>query len=140
MMQPGQGAIVLPAAEVEVDRAASWQVFWDRTPMAAGAQEVHQPVENLANIDRALVAAPLSSGDHRLDQRSFLACQVARIAQLTAVVTGAVLVGPHRKLLRIEHFREGITTDSPNSRCFWTDTKSRKASLGMPLSVACYLK
>ena len=121
-MQPGQGAVMLPAAEVEVDRAAGWQILWHRTPLAAGAQEVHQPVKNLADIDRALVAAPLSSGNLRLDQRPFLVGQVARIAQLAAVVAAAVLVSPHRKLLRIGHFQEGITTGSLDLTCYWTDT------------------
>ena len=61
MMQPGQGTVILPAAEIEVDGAASWQTLWHRTPMAAGAQ----PVEYLAHIDRAVFTARLGPGDLR---------------------------------------------------------------------------
>ena len=82
-------------AEVVVHRAARRQVLRQRRPLAAGAQDIHHPVHHLAHVDRPLVAAALGRRDQRPDQRPFLVRQVARIAQLAAVVSGAVLGRPH---------------------------------------------
>src|SRR3954452_11931038 len=48
MVESVERAVVLPAAEVVVHRAARGQVLRDRAPLAAGAQHIHQPVHHLA--------------------------------------------------------------------------------------------
>lgn len=98
MMQPGQRAVVLPAAETVVDRAPRRQVLRDRALLAPGAQHIHQPIDHLAHVNRALVTASLRPGDFRLDQRRFLIGQAARVAQLATVIATTVPIGPHRKL------------------------------------------
>ena len=46
--------------------------FGQRGPLAARAQDIHQPVDDLAHVHRPLVAAPLGRRDQRPDQRPFL--------------------------------------------------------------------
>src|ERR1700739_5063994 len=76
-------------------RAAGGQVLRDRAPLAAGAEDVHQAVDHLAKIDRALVAARLGRRDQRRDLRPLFVRQVTLVAQPATVVAGAVLFGPH---------------------------------------------
>src|ERR1700712_2116645 len=90
-------AVVGPAAEVVVHRAARRQILRQRSPLAAGAQEVHQTVDNSALVDRALVAAAFGGWDQRLDPVPLIVGQVAGITQLAAVVATSVLVRPHAK-------------------------------------------
>lgn len=123
MMQPIERAIVLPVEEIAVHRAARWQVLRQRCPLAAGAQDIHDAIDDLAHIDGPLVAATLGRRDERVNQRPFGVRQVARIAQLAAVVAAAVLGRPHAWLLRIGAHRNGITSDSYESRCSGMDTK-----------------
>ncbi len=90
-------AVVGPAAEIVVHRAARRQILRQRSPLAAGAQEVHQTVDNSALVDRALVAAAFGGWDQRLDPVPLIVGQVAGITQLAAVVATSVLVRPHAK-------------------------------------------
>ena len=80
------GPILGPAAEVAVDRAARSQILWDRPPLAPGTQNTHQPVDDLAHVYGALIAAGLGWRDQGLDQSPLLHRQVAGIAQLAAVI------------------------------------------------------
>jgi hypothetical protein len=64
-------------------------------PLTRGAQHVHDTVDDLAHIDLAATAAMFGLWNQRFYQRPFCICEVARIAQLVAVVFGAVFVGPH---------------------------------------------
>jgi hypothetical protein len=90
-------AVPAPQIEIVIQRRARWQVFRNRPPLAAGAQDVHQPVDNLAQLDRALVAAALGRRNAGLDQSPFVVAQVTRIAQAAAVIACAVL-GRRRRL------------------------------------------
>jgi hypothetical protein len=78
-----------------VHRAARRQVLGDRAPLAAGAEHVHDAVDDLALVDLALAPAALGGRDQGRDQRPFRVGQVAGIAQVVAVVAAAVLDGPH---------------------------------------------
>ncbi len=71
----------------------------DRGGGAAGAEDVHQAVDDLALIDMTSVAAALGRRNQRHDMRPFRVGQIARIAQPTAVVASAIFVGPHRRPL-----------------------------------------
>lgn len=66
--------------------------------MAAGRQDIHQPVDHLPHVHSPLAAARLARRDQRLDHRSLRISQVAPIAQVIAAIAGAVLNGPHRCL------------------------------------------
>jgi len=90
-----QCAVVAPQAEVLVHRAARWQVLWDVPPLAAGARDVHYAVDRLAHVDAPLAAAALGRWDQRLDMRLLRIRKVTRIAQLVAIVAGAVFDRPH---------------------------------------------
>src|SRR5216684_14912 len=91
-----QCAVIGPQIEVVVDRAFRRQVFRDRAPLTAGRENVHQAVHHLPHDHRALATASLARRDQRFDQSPFVVGQIARISQLAAVVTGAVLARPHR--------------------------------------------
>ncbi len=62
-MQPVQRAVILPAQEVAVDCAARWQVFRQGCPLAAAAEDVIDPIDDLAHIHRALVDASFGRRD-----------------------------------------------------------------------------
>jgi hypothetical protein len=63
MVQPVEHAVVLPAQKLAVHRAARRQVRWQRRPLAAGTENIQDPVDDLAHIDRALVAAALAPAE-----------------------------------------------------------------------------
>src|SRR5262249_13833026 len=71
------------------------QVLRDRTPLTAGRENIHEPVHDLAHDHRALVATWLARRDQGLDPLPLVVGQIARIAQLAAVIAGAVLGRPH---------------------------------------------
>jgi len=60
-----------------------------------GQDAGHHTVNPLADIDALFAAAGLARRDQRLDMRPLLIGQIARIAQLVAVLTGAVFISPH---------------------------------------------
>ena len=70
------------------------------SPFAAevlgGRENVHQAVHHLPHDHRALASTTLARRDQRFHQSPFVVGQIARISQLAAVVTGAVLARPHR--------------------------------------------
>ena len=73
MMDAIQRAIPVPQAKVIMHGASGRQLLGQRGPFAAG----------------------LVRRDQRLDMRPLLIGQIARIAQLVAVLTGAVFISPH---------------------------------------------
>src|SRR3954452_1108704 len=91
-------AVVVPSVEVVVQGAARRQVLGDRGPLAARAQDVHETVGHLAQVDRPLVAAALGGRDQRGDQRPVRVGQVTWVAQLATVVAPTVLFRPHQRL------------------------------------------
>jgi hypothetical protein len=95
MMDAIQRAVPTPQVEIVEQRAPRRQVFGDRPPLATRAQDVHDPVHHFAHIDMAPIAAALGSRNLRGNERPFLVSQIARISQLAAVVTLAVLHRPH---------------------------------------------
>src|SRR4051794_9952872 len=121
MMDARQRAIVLPALEVVVDRAAWGQVFGQLCPLAARAQDIHHPVDDRSHVHGSLVAAPLGWRDRPSNQRPFLVGQVARVTQFAAVIATAVLVRPHLAAPSESGSHKGITTDSEDSTSSWID-------------------
>src|SRR3954454_2373458 len=115
-------AVVVPSVEVVVQGAARRQVLGDRGPLAARAQDVHEAVGYLAQVDRPLVAAALGSRDQWGDQRPFLVGQVTWVAQLATVVATTVLTRPHQRLPPNRNAAKEITTNSKHSRCSRMDT------------------
>ena len=69
-------AVPAPQVEIIMHRRARRQILGQRPPLASRAQDVHQPVDDLAHIDMALVAAPLGRRDQRLDQLPLVIRQV----------------------------------------------------------------
>src|SRR6266403_2247970 len=123
-----QCAVIGPQIEVIVDRAFRWQILRDRAPLTASRENVHEAVHHLPHDHRPLATAGLARRDQRFDQSPFLVGQIARISQLAAVVTGAVLARPHQwPLLESGHY-SSITGDSYDSSTLRTDTKSELRS------------
>src|SRR3954451_11121661 len=116
-------AVVVPSVEVVVQGAARRQVLGDRGPLAARAQDVHEAVGHLAQVDRPLVPAALGGRDQRGDQRPFRVGQVTWVAQLAAIVATTVLTRPHQRLPPDQAAANGSTTESKHSRCSRMDTK-----------------
>ena len=100
-----QRAVVAPQTKVFVHRAARRQILRDVAPLAPGAQDIHDAVHHIAHIDAPFAAAALGWWNQRLDMRPLRVGQIARIAQLVAVVAGPVLDRPHRRPPRIRNRR-----------------------------------
>src|SRR3979490_502935 len=90
-----QCAVVGPSFEIVVNGALGWQIFRHGAPLAAGAEDVHHPVDGLADVDRAFVAAGLGGWDQRPDLAPLFVAQIALVAQMTAGVALSVLLRPH---------------------------------------------
>ena len=98
-MDAVERAVPAPQIEIIVQGRAWRQVFRERAPLAARAQDVHQTVGDLAQVHRALITAQLGRRDMQLDQCPFRIGQVARIAQPATVIASTVFDRPHRRRL-----------------------------------------
>src|SRR3979411_1544407 len=96
VMNSFQCTVIGPQIEVVVDRAFRWQIFRDRAPLTAGRENVHEAIHYFPHDHPAFPTASLARGDQGVDQCPFVIGQIARISQLAAVVTAAVLARPHR--------------------------------------------
>src|SRR5262249_31626063 len=92
-------AVPAPQIEIIVQGRAWRQVFRNRAPLAARAQDVHQTVSNLAQVHRALITTRLGRREAWLDQRPLRIGQVAWIAQVVAGIAGTIFGRPHRQRL-----------------------------------------
>jgi hypothetical protein len=105
VLDPIERAVPAPQIKIILQRRAWRQVFRDRPPLATGAQDVDQAVDDLARIHRSLVAAALGWWNMRLDQRPLLVAQVRGIAQAAAIIASAVFLRPDRRRLPKESGR-----------------------------------
>jgi len=126
-----QRAVMVPADEIVVQRASGWQILRNIAPLTSGSQNVHQPVHDLSDIDRPLVATAFGGRNPRFNDDPFVVGQVMRISQAVTVVTETGFHGPHEapreSVPRIESqtIRAGqapALTDSFDSTCSRTDT------------------
>src|SRR5262249_18741378 len=92
-------AVPAPQIEIIVQGRAWRQVFRNRAPLAARAQDVHQTVSNLAQVHRALITTRLGRREAWLDQRPLRIGQGAWIAQIVAVIAGTIFGRPNRQRL-----------------------------------------
>src|SRR3954447_12990711 len=122
-------AVVVPSVEGVVQGAARRQVLGDRGPLAARAQDIHEAVDHLAQVDPPLVAAALGGRDQWGNQRPFLVAHVTWVAQLAPVVATTVLTRPHQRLPPDRTAAKGITTNSKHSRCSRMDTEQTREPL-----------
>jgi len=84
------------SGKIVVHRAARRQILGQRRPLAAGAENIHQPIDDLAHHHRSLVAATLGARDQWANQRPFVVGEIAGVTQFAAVITNTVLIRPHR--------------------------------------------
>src|SRR5208337_1480059 len=125
------------------------QILGDCAPLAAGAEDVHQAVDHLAQVDRALIATRFGRWDRAISAHSSSVRSLSE-RSLTAVIAGAVLFGPHGMPPKIDAgagngngisgFKTNPLTDSNDSICSRTDTQGRTPTMtakGLaPLSLA----
>ena len=67
-MDAVQRAVIVPTVEIVVDRAARRQVLRQRRPLTARAEDIHDPVDDLAHIDLAVSPAVLGGWDEWFDE------------------------------------------------------------------------
>lgn len=89
LVDTNQRAVVVPAAEIFVQRGAWWQVPRDRRPLAPRAQDVDQTIHDLSEVNGPLVATSPRGRDERFDQGPLFVCQIAWMTQPGSV--GVVL-------------------------------------------------
>jgi hypothetical protein len=88
-------AVAAPFPEVVVDRGMRRKILRQLSPLAAGAVDIANGVENLAHVGRAAASARTRRREHRCDDRPLLVADIARIANAARLVRLAVVVGPH---------------------------------------------
>ena len=88
-------AVAAPFPEVVVNCGVRRKILRQLPPLAAGAIDVADGVENLAHVGRAAASARTRRREHRLDDRPLLVAQIAWIASAARLVLLAVIVGPH---------------------------------------------
>src|SRR4051812_45565581 len=119
-MYPLQSPIPIPQHQIPMRGALRRKVLRQRLPLAARPQHVKDRVDNLADVHRALATAALGWRNKRCNQRPFLVCQIAVVAQSDPARCQSVLWFPHWRLSPCESLRQqGITTDSPDSTTRW---------------------
>src|SRR6202142_2749469 len=96
VMQAIQSAVPGPQVEIVEQRAAWGKILRNRPPLASRAQNVHEPIHHLTDVNAALVPAAFGRRNQRLDMRPLVVSQVAWIPQPAAVVTPPDLLFPHR--------------------------------------------
>jgi len=130
-MDPRQCPVVLPALKVAVQSTPGRQVFWDIAPLAAGAEHIHDAIDDFPDINLPIASPMFGGRDLSFNVRPFLVGQVARVAKLVPVVPGAVLwspqAAPRESVTAIEsrEFRRHkppLLTDSNDSHTSGTDT------------------
>ncbi len=67
MVDPGEQAVVTPRAEVAVDRCLRRQVFGQKTPRDAAAQELEDAVHDLSRRSQPGSAEPAGRREKCLD-------------------------------------------------------------------------
>jgi len=95
-MQAPQRAVPSPQRQVIVHRALGRQVLGQSAPLAAGCQNVEDPVQDLAHDHRPLAAAALGRRDQGLHQRPLGVGEVAWVTQPVTRVRLPLLGRPHR--------------------------------------------
>ena len=88
-------AVAAPFPKVAVDRCVRRKVLRQLPPLAAGAIDVANGVENLAHVGHAATTARARRREHRLDDRPLLVADIARIATAARLMGVAMIVGPH---------------------------------------------
>jgi hypothetical protein len=97
-MDAFQGAIPVPQFQIVMHRALRRQVLRQRLPLAAGPQDVENPVQHLTHIHRASAPAVPRRRDQALHKHPFGIGQIARVTKATAVRSYAMFGLPHRAL------------------------------------------
>ncbi len=99
VMNAIQRAVPAPKVEIIKQRALRRQVFWNITPLASRAQHIHEAVHDFPRLNGSLASAAFGRRNKRLDACPFLVGEIARIAQIVAIVFRAVFGRPHRRPL-----------------------------------------
>jgi hypothetical protein len=94
-MDAFERAVPSPKIEIVEQRAARRQILRHVAPLATCAQNVHQPVDDLAQIDRALATAALGWRNQRRNMLPFGIGDIAGITQLVAGVFRTIPGGPN---------------------------------------------
>ena len=136
VMDAIERAVPSPQVKIVVHRATRRQILRDRSPLATGAQHIHEAIHDFPLIDLAIPSTMFGRWNQRSDVRPFFVRHVTRVTKLVPVVPGTVLWGPHaaprESVPRIEAWaiRAGqprSLTDSNDSRTFETDTESSES-------------
>lgn len=85
-----QCPVIIPKVKILKQRAAWRQVLGHRTPLAAGAQDVHQAVHHFPDINAPLAATTLGWGDQWRNMRPFFIRHITRVPQLAAVIGATI--------------------------------------------------
>jgi hypothetical protein len=97
VMNAIQHAVAVPPNEVVVDRAARRKIFRKVPPLAAGAQDIHDPVHDRAHVGSPLAAAALRRRNEWFNTCPLVIRQIAWVSQVITIVFRAVLIRPHRR-------------------------------------------
>ena len=102
---PANGPTMLNGRKTGRTLTQTGGVFGGQVTLATRTQDIHQPIHDLADIHRPLVAAAFDRWDLGCYQRPFLVGQVTRVTLHTPVVATAIFLRPHAR-----SFKSGRTS------------------------------
>ena len=92
-------ALIFPQIEVVENRGLGRQILGNIAPLAPCAQDIHDPVGDLAQIDRTLAPAAFSRRNQRRDQRPFLIRHICLITTTISIAHTDIVADAGRKAL-----------------------------------------
>src|SRR5258707_2598614 len=95
MVDAIESAVATPQYKIVMYRALRRKVLGQGAPLTPRAQDIHDPVHHLPDINRSFVAAGLGGRAHRRDMLPFLVRQITPVSQPAPVATLTGLQRPH---------------------------------------------
>jgi hypothetical protein len=80
MVDAIENAVATPKYKIVMYRALRREVLGQCAPLTTRAQDVHDPIHHLPDINRSFVAAGLGERDQGRDMRPFLVRQITGIS------------------------------------------------------------
>jgi hypothetical protein len=96
-----QRHVIIPNVKIFEQRATWGQVLGDRSPLASGAQNVHQAIHDLTYIHAPSAATSLGRWDQPRNMIPFIIRHITRVMKFVPVIRTSIFGYPHRSCPQI---------------------------------------
>jgi len=101
VMNALQRHVITPNVKIFEQRATWGQVLGDRSPLASGAQNVHQAIHDLTYIHAPSAATSLGRWDQPRNMIPFIIRHITRVMKFAPVIRTSIFGYPHRSCPQI---------------------------------------